>query len=363
MALALQWFLTPSTATAAIFALVTSVLLHRARKHYRAVPLLPAIPPGKTPPDCMVVIPARNEEGVVGGAVKSFPPDTVIVVDDHSTDRTAEESREAGAGVLEAPPLIKGASGKANACMAGARILTSRWILFADADTRYQKGFLDSMVEYADASGVALLSAHLTPRPESLAEALIEPYIAAVFFSGASLQRDPAAMFNGQCILARREAYEFIGGHAAVWKYLAEDVKLALLARRHRLSFAVARAADLGHVRSYTGWKGAMSGIERNAFRFVQVHPWTSLMILLTALCAALWLPVAAWLWFTGHRVAPAILLLLVLLELWPWYGNGLRVLLAPLAIYAALPLLLHGVVSALADRHIEWKGRTVRST
>jgi chlorobactene glucosyltransferase len=311
----------------------------------------------------MVVIPARNEEGVVGGAVQSFPPDTVIVVDDRSTDRTAEEAREAGAGVVEAPPLAKGALGKANACMAGAKILTSRWILFADADTRYQKDFLNSAVQCADDAGLALLSVHLTPRPETLAEHLLEPYAAALFFSGASLQQDPAAIFNGQCILARRVAYEFIGGHAAVWKYLAEDVKLALLAQRHRMGFAVARAADLGHVRSYAGWKGAWSGIERNAFRFVQVNPWTSLTILLTALCAALWLPLAAWLWFTGHRVAPAVLVFLVLLQLRPWYGNGLRVLLAPLAVYAALPILVHGLISALANRPIEWKGRTVRAT
>jgi chlorobactene glucosyltransferase len=327
------------------------------------LPLLPAVPASETPPDCMVVIPARNEEGVVRGAVESFPPDTVIVVDDHSSDRTAEEARGAGAGVLEAPPLIKGALGKANACMAGARILTSRWILFADADTRYQKGFLDSVVKCADDSGLALLSVHLTPRPESLTEHLLEPYTAALFFSGASLQQDPAAIFNGQCVLARREAYEFIGGHAAVWKYLAEDVKLALLAQRHRMGFGVARSAGLGHVRSYAGWKGAWKGIERNAFRFVQVKPSTSLTILLTALCAALWLPLAAWLWFTGHRVAPAALVLLVLLQLRPWYGNGLRVLLAPLAVYAALPVLMHGLISALADRHIEWKGRTVKAT
>jgi chlorobactene glucosyltransferase len=360
---ALAWGKHWNTAAAAAFAVVTTILFVRARQHYLALPLLRPVPSGESLPDCMVVIPARNEEGVVGGAVKSFPPDTVIVVDDHSTDKTAAEARAAGAGVLEAPPLTKGALGKANACIAGARILTSRWILFADADTRYQKGFLNAAVQCAEDRGLALLSVHLTPRPESLAEQMLEPYAAALFFSGASLRQDPAALFNGQCMLVRREAYEFIGGHAAVWRYLAEDVKLALLAQRHRMGFAVARAGDLGRVRSYAGWKTAWKGIERSAFRFVQVHPWTSLTILLTALFAALWLPLAAWLWFTGHRVAPWVLILLILLQLRPWYGNGVRVLLALLAIYAVLPVLAHGLISALADRHIEWKGRTVKAT
>jgi hypothetical protein len=57
------------------------------------------------------------------------------------------------------------------------------------------------------------------------------------------------------------------------------------------------------------------------------------------------------------------MLVLLILLQLRPWYGNGPRVLLALLAVYAALPVLVHGLISALADRHIEWKGRTVRAT
>ena len=58
-----------------------------------------------------------------------------------------------------------------------------------------------------------------------------------------------------------------------------------------------------------------------------------------------------------------AALVLLVLLELRPWYGNGPRLVLAPLAIYAALPLLLHGLIGALANRRIEWKGRIIKAT
>lgn len=358
-----QWAATPSTAAAIAFSLVTSVLFLRARKRYLALPLLPVVPEGDRPSDCMVVIPARNEEGVVGKAVKSFPPDSVIVVDDHSTDATAQEAREAGAGVLDAPPLVEGASGKANACMAGARILESRWILFADADTRYKRGFLESAVQYAEASEVALLSVHLTPRFKNLAEHMIGPYAAALFFSGASLQQDPAAMFNGQCILARRDAYEFLGGHAAVWKYVAEDVKLAQLAQRHRMGLTAVRAGTLGRVRNYTGWTGAWRSLERNTFRLVQVNPWSNLTILITAACAALWLPLAAWLWFAGHRIAPAALVFLVLAQLAPWYRNPVRVLLAPLAIYAALPMLVYSLIGALADRPIEWKGRTARTT
>ena len=357
-AAALQ-FLTPSVTAALVFALVTSILFFQSWRNYSRVPRLPRVPPGRTPPDCMVVIPARNEQGVIAGAVKSFPPDTVIVVDDGSTDKTADEAREAGAGVLE-PPTIKGALGKANACIAGARILTSRWILFADADTRYQPGFLESAIEGAYHSELFFLSVHLTPRAESFSEHLLEPYTEALLFSSSALQREPALLFEGKCILALREAYEFIGGHTAIAKFLAEDFHLGMLATRHKMGIAVVRAAGLGHARTYAGWKGAWSWIERKTFRFIHMEPRITVKILLTASVAALWLPLAAWLWFAGYRIAPFLLPVLVMLQLRPWYGNRLRSLLAPVAIYAAIPFLVHGLTTAFFGKQIVWKGRKV---
>jgi dolichol-phosphate mannosyltransferase len=49
------------------------------------------------------VIPALDESGKIGRLVERFPPDAVeriVVVDDGSSDRTAEEAREAGAHVI-----------------------------------------------------------------------------------------------------------------------------------------------------------------------------------------------------------------------------------------------------------------------
>ena len=360
-------YLPPCMAAALVFALVTSVMFYRARRNYLRVPLLTRVPPGETLPDCMVVIPARNEEGVIAGAVKSFPPDTVIVVDDESTDKTADQAREAGAGVLEAPPL-KGALGKANACMAGARILTSRWILFADADTRYQEGFLDSVIREAYQSEAFFLSVRLTPRRQSVAEHLLEPYTEALLFSSSRMQREPAFLFEGQCILVLREAYEFIGGHTPIAKFLADGFHLAMLARRHKMGIAVVRAAGLGNARANTGSKGAWRSIERKTFRFIHMEPRITAKIMLTALSAALWLPLATWLWFAGHRIAPFVLVLLVVLQLSPWYGNGhgngygnrLRCLLAPVSVYAAVPFLLHALTAELFGKQIVWKGRKV---
>ena len=88
--------------------LLLVALLWRSRGHYLALREIRPLPNPESsssvpPPNCMVVIPARNEEGNVGPAVRSLPPDSVIVVDDFSDDKTADEAREAGAGFYRRP--------------------------------------------------------------------------------------------------------------------------------------------------------------------------------------------------------------------------------------------------------------------
>ena len=78
--------------------------LLKSRRNYEALPELPASA-GPMPQDLTVIIPARNEEKNIERAVKSFAGVPVIVVDDDSSDRTAEFARAAGARVIKAPPL------------------------------------------------------------------------------------------------------------------------------------------------------------------------------------------------------------------------------------------------------------------
>ncbi|HEY4362597.1 MAG TPA: glycosyltransferase [Bryobacteraceae bacterium] len=337
-----------------------------AWQSYRSLPVIRALPESvdrkNTEPDCMVVIPARNEAGVIANAVASLPPDCVIVVDDASDDGTADVATKAGAGVISAPPLPKRGFGKPNACAAGARLLTSRWILFTDADTSFEPGFLASAIAAAEAKGLSLLSIQLDPDYGSLAEHVLIPYARALVFCGSNPRTHANALFTGNCLLVQREPYNFLGTHIAVVTQLAEDVKLTALAERHRLKLGIARAPGLGRRRYYEGFRGIYRGIERQAFRFMVVSWLIGVLILLAALCAALWLPLAAWLAWDRQWAAVAILALLPVVTLRPWYRNWLTALSAPLAIYWMLPVLARGLLSAVFGKPIVWKGRTVRA-
>lgn len=353
----LHWAVPLDAATwAALVSAVLMVLpLWLSRRHYCS-PFEIEPPPAATAgdlPDCMVVIPARNEEGRIGLAVRSLPPDTVIVVDDFSEDKTAQEAREAGAGVLPAPKPLPGELGKSNACMEGARVLTSRWILFADADTRYEPGFLPAVVRAAEFAKVDFLSVYLKPEYHTASESILSPFAVALYFAAIRPKRDAAAAFNGQCVLVRRDAYEFVGGHKALLNALCDDLKMAQLAQRHRLKFAVARAPRLGRVRI------SPRDFERNAARFALIGFWRGTAIMFTALICACWLPVLAGLAIERDWRAATAFFFLPSVLLGPWYGWK-RAILAPLGIYGMVPILLRGALGAITHRRLEWKGRVI---
>jgi glycosyltransferase involved in cell wall biosynthesis len=89
----------------------------------------------RTPRGISVIIPALNEEEPIGAVVRecltSGLPDEVIVVDNGSTDRTAERARDAGARVVAAPT-----PGYGRACAAGIRALSPQTTIavFLDGD-------------------------------------------------------------------------------------------------------------------------------------------------------------------------------------------------------------------------------------
>ena len=93
--------------------------------------------PGR--PAVSVIVPARNEETCLGACLESLVAQTgvafeMIVVDDHSTDRTREIAQSfPGVRVMEAGPLPEGWIGKNNAVTAGAREARGQWLLFTDA--------------------------------------------------------------------------------------------------------------------------------------------------------------------------------------------------------------------------------------
>ena len=92
----------------------------------------------------VIIIPALNEEAAIGGVVEAVRDraDRVIVVDNGSTDQTAERARAAGADIIHvARP------GYGRACLAGvAAAADADLIIFMDGDGADDPGDLEALI-------------------------------------------------------------------------------------------------------------------------------------------------------------------------------------------------------------------------
>lgn len=189
-------------------------------------------------PIVSVIVPARNEEACLGACLQSLCAQAgvsfeIIVVDDGSSDRTREIAESfAGVRVIEAGPLPPEWSGKTNAMLAGAQASRGEWLLFTDADTVHLAGSLARAVAEAKQRTAALLSYSPEQEVHGFWEKAVMPVIFAELAttyrpSEVSNPASPAAAANGQYLLVSREAYDAVGGHAAIATSLLEDVALA----------------------------------------------------------------------------------------------------------------------------------------
>jgi chlorobactene glucosyltransferase len=217
------------------------VALVRSRNS-RSLDDVSAVAPDRAPL-VSVIIPARNERRNIERCVRSvlatrYPLLEVIVVNDHSTDETGAIARTIARDderlvVIDAPDLPDGWFGKQWACATGARVARGELLLFTDADTRHEPDLLPRAVNALRDRGASLLSIAGHQEMHSFWERIVQPQMFALLsvrYGGtehvSNARRAEDVIANGQFILVRRDAYDAVGGHAAVRDRVAEDMAL-----------------------------------------------------------------------------------------------------------------------------------------
>jgi len=320
-----------------------------------------------------VIVPARNEETALGECLRSLTTQAagdreIIVVDDHSTDRTRAIAENFAVRIIEAPPLPPGWTGKNNAVWAGARAAKGKWLLFTDADTRHAPDSISSGLDEAQRLNADLLS--YSPRQEvsGFAERALMPVIFAELASTYPPREvcnpaSPVAAANGQYLLIRREVYDAVGGHAAVATNILEDVELARRVKRagYRLQFRVSDAVSTRMYRSFgamwEGWTKNLALLFPRATALAAERAWEFAVI-------AISLGLAVWCWLDRRPMLALLALLIAAVR----YGAFLARIrrahfdwLSDLLALFGLPLFAVLLIDS-SIRHkrgsIRWKGR-----
>ena len=220
-----------------------------------------------------VVIPARDEAERIGpllGAIVDAPGvSEVIVVDDQSSDATADIARQAGATVISGTPLPDGWAGKAWALQQGITAASSEWVVTLDADARPDPQLPTALVARAVAGRLDLLTVGgrfecPTPGSRWLHPAMLTTLVYRFGPPGVTPSRPDRMMANGQCMAVPRVPFLAWGAMESVRGEVVEDLALArrLATDGRRVGFL--DASDLLTVRMFESLGDAWSGWGRS---------------------------------------------------------------------------------------------------
>jgi chlorobactene glucosyltransferase len=265
----------------------------------------------KPAPLVSVLIPARNEEENIETCLKSlqkqdYPNFEVLVLDDNSTDRTAElvekmAAKDGRIKLIIGEPLPDGWAGKPFACYQLAEKAKGSWYLFVDADTTHAPHMLRSTLALALELKPSLLSGFPRQMAESIPEKIGMPVFYFIIMSWMPLwwlqrAKEPRpSMAIGQFLLFSKEEYWRIGGHEAVGSKVLDDVWLGVETVRHGGRHIAVDLSSVVSTRMYQGVREMWSGLVRSIYSVAAISPVALLGLIVAGF--VFYLAPFYWLW------------------------------------------------------------------
>ncbi|WP_010215758.1 glycosyltransferase [Sphingomonas sp. PAMC 26621] len=249
---------------------------------------MPALTGESRWPSVVAIVPARDEAEVIaqsigGLAAQDYPGDfRILLVDDSSSDGTAEIARAAGGervDIITGAALASGWTGKLWAVSQGiaAAGITPDYLLLTDADIAHAPDTLRTLVARAVEEDRVLVTLMARLRCESLAERALIPAFVWFFqmlypFAAVNRRGSGRGAAAGGVMLVERSALQAAGGIAAVRAALIDDCAFGALMKTQGAIWLglTDRAVS---IRRYDTWDSVAAMISRSAYAQLNYSP------------------------------------------------------------------------------------------
>lgn len=224
-------------------------------------------------PRVSVLVPARDEAATIGACVAALVGEhEVVVLDDESSDATAELARAAGARVITGVPRPPGWLGKPWACeqLLRAADPASEVLVFVDADVLVAPRGVDAAVDLLVRVGLDIAAHFPRQVAATVCERLVQPLLQWSWLTTLPVriaERSPRPSLTaacGQLVVVRRRALESVGGFTAVRGAVIDDVALVRAVKARGGRGGVADGSAVAHCRMYTGWAPLRDGYTKS---------------------------------------------------------------------------------------------------
>lgn len=236
---------------------------------------------GTYQPLVTVIVPARNEAPSIEQGLRALCNQTyenleVIVVNDRSTDRTAEVIAKVRQDhpmlrVITIAALPEGWLGKTNAMHVGAREAQGEFLIFTDADVCFEKTTISRAVHvineqrldhlalvFQNSTKGRLLNALITDIGIGLLM-LFKPWRVAV-------QKSRYFIGVGAFNMVRAATYHALGGHEKISMQAVDDVFLGKMIKQHGFRQNCLLAYEYVSVPWYESVDELISGLMKNVY-------------------------------------------------------------------------------------------------
>lgn len=239
-------------------------------------------------PTVSILIPARNEEKVIGTLLDSiieqdYPELEIIVYDDDSGDSTSSRvqdyvQRDGRIRLITGKSLPRGWLGKNHACHQMAMHAKGDFLLFLDADVEIRPNLIKNALAHLISRNLKLFSIFPQQIMHTWGERITVPVMNYVLLSLLPLslikndRRDSLSAANGQFMLFDGAVYRRYWFHQALKDQIVEDIRIMKFMKREGLRVHTLLSHGQISCRMYHGFNEAIRGFSRNVIDYFGGH-------------------------------------------------------------------------------------------